>query len=147
MTLNYRATWPFRNTQPLLEWYPNGQRCNGTRVAASLNYRTGSVATWPFRDTQALVEWYPNGQVATAPCSVVECWLACYSSRAVELPEKAARALPGLNRRFHHFLPAPFNTASAKWTQIMAQTHREYRTEGHRSLFRDLKRQVPGLTG
>src|SRR5260370_37026831 len=111
MTLNYRATWPFRDTQPLLEWYPNGQRCNGTRVAASLNYRTGSVATWPFRDTQALVEWYPNGQVATAPCSVVECWLACYSLRALELLEYAASALPVLNRRSHNFFQASFNHA------------------------------------
>src|SRR5260370_1297971 len=61
-----------------------------------------SVATWPFRyhSTKACV--LRNGQVATASCSVVECWLACYSSRAVELLEEAARALPGLNRRFHH---------------------------------------------
>src|SRR5260370_47237 len=36
------ATWPFRNTQALVEWYRNGQRCNGTRVAAPLNCRTGS---------------------------------------------------------------------------------------------------------
>src|SRR5260370_12947020 len=64
------ATWPFRNTQPLLEWYRNGQRCNAWQHHSTTEQE--AVATWPFRSTQPLIGRYRNGQVATASCSVVE---------------------------------------------------------------------------
>src|SRR5260370_1455661 len=78
------ATWPFR-------YYSRKVVC-GETARSTLNYRTGSGSDLAVSVPLKKGCVWRNGQVATAPCSVGECWLAHYSSRAVELLEEAARA-------------------------------------------------------